>query len=61
MEDYSKYRFLSNGNVTIPGQQDREIFAETLDAFRIMGFPEDEQTGIETLDALGHGVKCVMN
>lgn len=47
LEDYNKYRFLSNGNVTIPGQQDKELFAETIDAFRIMGIPEDEQTGIE--------------
>uniref|UniRef100_A0A8C2JF63 Myosin, heavy chain 9a, non-muscle n=1 Tax=Cyprinus carpio TaxID=7962 RepID=A0A8C2JF63_CYPCA len=36
LEDYNKYRFLSNGNVTIPGQQDKELFAETVDAFRIM-------------------------
>ncbi len=47
LEDYKKYRFLSNGNVTIPGQQDKELFAETIDAFRIMGIPEEEQTGIE--------------
>ncbi|TRY55590.1 hypothetical protein DNTS_021481 [Danionella cerebrum] len=46
LEDYNKYRFLSNGNVTIPGQQDKDLFAETIDAFRIMGIPEDEQTGL---------------
>uniref|UniRef100_A0A8C2GM48 Myosin-9 n=1 Tax=Cyprinus carpio TaxID=7962 RepID=A0A8C2GM48_CYPCA len=46
LEDYNKYRFLSNGNVTIPGQQDKELFAETIDAFRIMGIPEEEQTGL---------------
>uniref|UniRef100_A0A8C1P214 Myosin, heavy chain 9a, non-muscle n=1 Tax=Cyprinus carpio TaxID=7962 RepID=A0A8C1P214_CYPCA len=46
LEDYNKYRFLSNGNVTIPGQQDKELFAETVDAFRIMGIPEEEQTGL---------------
>ncbi|XP_051985877.1 myosin-9-like [Xyrauchen texanus] len=46
LEDYNKYRFLTNGNVTIPGQQDKEMFAETVDAFRIMGIPEDEQTGL---------------
>ncbi|XP_051996767.1 myosin-9-like [Xyrauchen texanus] len=46
LEDYKKYRFLSNGNVTIPGQQDKEMFAETIDAFRIMSIPEDEQTGL---------------
>ncbi|XP_077055719.1 myosin-9a [Siphateles boraxobius] len=46
LEDYNKYRFLSNGNVTITGQQDKELFAETIDAFRIMGIPEEEQTGL---------------
>ncbi|XP_031419982.1 myosin-9a isoform X2 [Clupea harengus] len=46
LEDHSKYRFLSNGNVTIPGQQDRDLFQETIDAFKIMSIPEEEQTGL---------------
>ncbi|KAB5515057.1 hypothetical protein PHYPO_G00248750 [Pangasianodon hypophthalmus] len=46
LEDFGKYRFLSNGKVTIPGQQDRDIYSETMDAFRIMSIPEDEQTGL---------------
>ncbi|XP_066520338.1 myosin-9a [Hoplias malabaricus] len=46
LEDYSKYRFLSNGKVTIAGQQDKDLFTETLDAFKIMSIPEDEQTGL---------------
>ncbi|KAG1930685.1 myosin-10 [Pimephales promelas] len=46
LEDYNKYRFLLNGNVTIAGQQDKDLFAETIDAFRIMGIPEEEQTGL---------------
>ncbi|XP_076871464.1 myosin-9a [Brachyhypopomus gauderio] len=46
LEDFSKYRFLSNGKVTIPGQQDRDIYGDTMDAFRIMSIPEDEQTGM---------------
>lgn len=45
LEDYSKYRFLSNGNVTIPGQQDKDLFTETMDAFQIMSIPEDEIIG----------------
>uniref|UniRef100_A0AAR2IXG7 Myosin-9 n=1 Tax=Pygocentrus nattereri TaxID=42514 RepID=A0AAR2IXG7_PYGNA len=36
LEDFSKYRFLSNGKVTIQGQQDRDLFTETIDAFGIM-------------------------
>lgn len=47
LEDYKKYRFLSNGNVTIPGQQDKDLFVETIEAFRIMGISEEEQTGID--------------
>lgn len=48
LENYNNYRFLSNGNVTIPGQQDKDLFTETMDAFRIMGIPEDEQIGKTT-------------
>ncbi|XP_047433998.1 myosin-9a isoform X1 [Mugil cephalus] len=46
LEDYSKYRFLSNGNVTIPGQQDTDMFTETMDAFEIMSVPEEERIGL---------------
>lgn len=46
LEGYNKYRFLSNGNVTIPGQQDRDMYLETMEAMRIMGIPEEEQIGL---------------
>ncbi|XP_029293695.1 LOW QUALITY PROTEIN: myosin-9-like [Cottoperca gobio] len=46
LENYNNYRFLSNGNVTIPGQQDKDLFTETLEAFKIMSIPEDEQIGL---------------
>ncbi|KAJ3615221.1 hypothetical protein NHX12_018789 [Muraenolepis orangiensis] len=46
LEDYSKYRFLSNGNVTILGQQDKDLFTETMEAFEIMSIPEEERTGL---------------
>lgn len=46
LESYNKYRFLSNGHVTIPGQQDKDMFQETMEAFRIMGIPEEEQMGM---------------
>ncbi|XP_055993389.1 myosin-9 isoform X2 [Sorex fumeus] len=46
LEPYNKYRFLSNGHVTIPGQQDKDMFQETMEAMRIMGIPEDEQIGL---------------
>ncbi|KAM5250662.1 myosin-9 isoform 1-T1 [Hipposideros larvatus] len=46
LEPYNKYRFLSNGHVTIPGQQDKDMFQETMEAMRIMGIPEEEQIGL---------------
>ncbi|XP_004065556.1 myosin-9 isoform X2 [Oryzias latipes] len=46
LEDFSKYRFLSNGKVTIPGQQDKDLFNETMEAFNIMSIPEEESTGL---------------
>uniref|UniRef100_A0A8C5HR77 Myosin-9 n=1 Tax=Gouania willdenowi TaxID=441366 RepID=A0A8C5HR77_GOUWI len=46
LEDYSKYRFLSNGNVTIPGQQDKDMFTETVEAFKIMSIPDEERIGL---------------
>ncbi|XP_040927030.1 myosin-9-like isoform X2 [Betta splendens] len=46
LEDYSKYRFLSNGNVTIPGQKDKDLYTETMEAFDIMSIPEEESTGL---------------
>uniref|UniRef100_H3D9D5 Myosin-9 n=1 Tax=Tetraodon nigroviridis TaxID=99883 RepID=H3D9D5_TETNG len=45
LEDYSKYRFLSNGNMTIPGLQDKDLFAETMEAFQIMSISEEERAG----------------
>ncbi|XP_074932265.1 myosin-9 [Phalacrocorax aristotelis] len=46
LEPYNKYRFLSNGHVTIPGQQDKDMFQETMEAMKIMGFPDEEQIGL---------------
>ncbi|NXT54005.1 MYH9 protein, partial [Pluvianellus socialis] len=46
LEPYNKYRFLSNGHVTIPGQQDKDMFQETMEAMKIMGIPDEEQIGL---------------
>ncbi|MBN3308151.1 MYH9 protein, partial [Amia calva] len=46
LEHYSDYRFLSSGSVMIPGQQDGELFLETMDAMKIMGISEDDQIGL---------------
>lgn len=36
---------MSNGNMTIPGLQDEDLFLETMDAFQIMSIPEEERIG----------------
>uniref|UniRef100_A0A667Z4B2 Myosin, heavy chain 11a, smooth muscle n=1 Tax=Myripristis murdjan TaxID=586833 RepID=A0A667Z4B2_9TELE len=46
LEAFSSYRFLSAGHVQIPGQQDDEMFEETMEAMNIMGLTEEERTGI---------------
>lgn len=45
LEGFGNYTFLSNGHVPIPSQQDDEMFQETLEAMKIMGFTEEEQIG----------------
>ncbi|XP_030645705.1 myosin-11 [Chanos chanos] len=46
LEDFNNYRFLVAGHVQIPGQQDNELFEETLEAMQVMGFTEEERTGM---------------
>uniref|UniRef100_A0A6Q2YVP7 Myosin, heavy chain 11b, smooth muscle n=1 Tax=Esox lucius TaxID=8010 RepID=A0A6Q2YVP7_ESOLU len=46
LEDFGAYRFLVAGHVEVPGQEDDEMFIETLEAMEIMGFSEDERMGM---------------
>uniref|UniRef100_A0A8D2PK78 Myosin heavy chain 11 n=1 Tax=Zosterops lateralis melanops TaxID=1220523 RepID=A0A8D2PK78_ZOSLA len=46
LEGFNNYTFLSSGYVPIPSQQDDEMFQETLEAMKIMGFTEEEQISI---------------
>uniref|UniRef100_A0A7N9B1B1 Myosin heavy chain 11 n=1 Tax=Mastacembelus armatus TaxID=205130 RepID=A0A7N9B1B1_9TELE len=46
LEPFSNYRFLSAGHVQIPGQQDDEMYEETMEAMNIMGFTDEERIGI---------------
>ncbi|KAM8845605.1 myosin-14-like [Spinachia spinachia] len=46
LEDFSSYRFLVAGHVEISGQEDDEMFIETLEAMEIMGFTEEERIGM---------------
>uniref|UniRef100_A0A8C9ZA46 Myosin, heavy chain 10, non-muscle n=1 Tax=Sander lucioperca TaxID=283035 RepID=A0A8C9ZA46_SANLU len=46
LEGFNSYRFLSNGNITIPGQQDKDNFQETMEAMHIMSFGHEEILGM---------------
>uniref|UniRef100_A0A4W5M2G0 Myosin, heavy chain 11a, smooth muscle n=1 Tax=Hucho hucho TaxID=62062 RepID=A0A4W5M2G0_9TELE len=45
LENFSAYRFLIAGHVSISGQQDDEMYEETMEAMNIMGITEEERTG----------------
>lgn len=45
LEGFNNYRFLSNGNIPIPGQQDKDNFQETMEAMHIMSFSHEEILG----------------
>ncbi|XP_067837263.1 myosin-10-like, partial [Heptranchias perlo] len=46
LEPFNNYKFMSNGYIPIPGQQDKDNFQETLEAMRIMGFSPEEITAM---------------
>ncbi|XP_050968582.1 myosin-11a isoform X1 [Labeo rohita] len=46
LENFNNYRFLSAGHVQIPGNQDDEMYVETMEAMDIMGFTVEERTDV---------------
>ncbi|NP_001084034.1 myosin, heavy chain 10, non-muscle S homeolog [Xenopus laevis] len=42
LDGFNNYRFVSNGYIPIPGQQDKDNFQETMEAMHIMGFSHEE-------------------
>lgn len=42
LEGFNNYRFLSNGHIPVPGQQDKDNFQETMEAMNIMSFAHEE-------------------
>lgn len=57
LEGFSSYRFLSNGHVPVPGQQDRENFQETMEAMHIMSFTHEEILCTPAVVTMGTGLK----
>ena len=47
--DAKNYKFLSNGNLPVPGVNDGQEFEDTCEAMNIMGMSEDEQSGGQIL------------
>ncbi len=45
VQDAKTYKFLSNGNLPVPGVNDAQEFQDTREAMNIMGMSEDEQSG----------------
>ncbi|XP_066499034.1 myosin-11-like isoform X2 [Hoplias malabaricus] len=46
LEGFGNYRFLAAGHVQVQGQQDDEMFVETLEAMEVLGFNEEERIGM---------------
>lgn len=46
LENQKSYTFLSQGNVTIPGSDDAEEFAATVQAMQIMGISDEDLSSI---------------
>lgn len=46
MEDAKNYTFLSHGHVAVPGMDEPEEFAATMEAMRIMGISEEDTNSI---------------
>lgn len=45
LDDATKYRYLTQGNVAVGALDDRELYRELVSAFDIMGVPSEEQNG----------------
>ncbi|KAK9539701.1 hypothetical protein VZT92_002203 [Zoarces viviparus] len=46
LESFSNYRFLSSGHVRVTGQEDDDLYEETMEAMKIMGFTDEERIDI---------------
>ncbi len=44
VEDPKTYKFLSNGNLPVPGVNDAQEFEDTKEAMVIMGMSDEEQS-----------------
>lgn len=45
VQEPKTYKYLSNGNLPVPGVNDSQEFEDTREAMNIMGMSEEEQSG----------------
>ena len=45
LDDYSKYTYLSNGHMPVPGVDDTQEFRSLVESMTIMGFSPEDQSG----------------
>jgi len=42
MEDVSCYKYITNGNLTVTGSSDRELYIQLIEALHIMGINQQD-------------------
>lgn len=47
-DDPSKYKYLTCGNLHVPGVNDSQEYEDTCEAMRIMGMPDEERNGMQS-------------
>lgn len=50
IEDIRNYKYLTHGNVTVAGQDDKELFRQLVEAMDIMGFTKEEIASKDLLE-----------
>lgn len=50
LENFNNYRFLVAGHVQVPGNQDDEMYDETMEAMNIMGLTDEERIGNKPME-----------
>lgn len=58
LENIEKYNFLNNGYISLPNVDDGAEFHNTIRSMNIMGFHEDEITGLIYYDELTRSFSC---
>lgn len=44
-QSFDQYKFLTNGNLSVPGINDIQEYEDTVEAMNIMGMSDEEKSG----------------